>query len=72
VNIVRITGVVDAVNLDSSTRRFYTLDSFKREAWKLSREQPDLTHSQALEQLAKQRGFKTYAALRAAFKEAQP
>ena len=71
-NIVQITGVINAVNPDGSTRRFYTLDSFKREAWKLSREQPDLTHSQALEQLAKQRGFKTYAALRAAFKEAQP
>lgn len=71
-NIIHATGVVDAVGSDSSTRRFYTLDMFKREAWKLSRSQPDLSHSQALEQLAKQRGFKTYAALRAAFKEAQP
>lgn len=44
------------------------LDQLKREARRLSKTQP-LTHSQALEKLARAEGFRNYAALRASLKE---
>lgn len=45
------------------------LEWFKRQARKLHKEHPELSHSQCLEVLARKFGFKTYAALLAAQKE---
>ena len=44
------------------------LDNLKRDARKLHKEQPELSHSQCLELLSRQAGFNSYAALRAAMK----
>lgn len=44
------------------------LERLKRDARRLHKEHPELTHSQCLELMSKQAGYKTYAALRAAMK----
>ena len=46
------------------------IKQLKRDARRLSKEQP-VTHSQALERLAQQQGYRTYASMRAALKEQQ-
>ena len=48
------------------------LERLKRNARKLHKEQPELTHSQCLELLSRQAGFKSYAALRADMKANTP
>lgn len=46
-----------------------TIAQLKRDARRLTKTQP-YTHSQAIELLARQQGYSTYAAMRAALKEA--
>lgn len=59
------------LDLDKDKRFFDSrLHQLKRDARRLTKTQP-LTHSQALEALAKEQGFKNYAALLAAFKKEQ-
>ncbi len=48
------------------------LERLKRDARKLHKEHPELTHSQCLELLSRQAGFKSYAALRADMKASTP
>lgn len=48
------------------------LERLKRDARKLHKKQLKLTHSQCLELLSRQAGFKSYAALRADMKASTP
>ena len=69
---VQLETTTDVPSLDLVTdRRFFVakLNKPKRDAKKLTKTQP-LTHTQALELLVKQEGFKSYAAMRAALKDA--
>lgn len=45
------------------------LEQLKRDAKRLKKTTPGLTHTQAIERLARELGYKSYAALRAAQKE---
>lgn len=67
--VVFMSGDAQPIKATPDDRRFtpINLERLKREATALKKSQP-VTHSQALELLSRQAGYKTYAALRADLK----
>jgi hypothetical protein len=71
---IELAVFIDAPQLKEQPVQIRTehpdIKQLKRDARRLSKDQP-LTHGQALERLAQQRGYKTYASMRAALREQQ-